>query len=206
MCGNDTDIDTSDSTTYVLDIIRKYFPIIQGMGIFIELIFFFVMIRNWCMKSTFLMSAFFYLLTLKTLNDMFYIVYTVMITYWGEQTKYFYLDTGTPFFITSLEIDVFSQFAIAVNRYTAMMMPLKQERVSFTISSNLGHRLTALVLDLVTYCNLCRTSYYCATTNAINVFRDSIIWYWNTCYLLVLQWLQTAFDNLFSDHHIYPSC
>lgn len=133
MCDFNSTVDINDPDLYILGIVREVFTVMQAVGLCIEIIFVFVMIRNWYMKSIFLMSSFFYLLTLKTVNDTIYIIYTLILSYWAEQVKDFNDVFGTPFFISSLEIDVFSQFAIAVNRYTAMMMPLKQERVSSSI-------------------------------------------------------------------------
>ena len=129
MSDNSGNVMTEDPSTDIVVKIRLFFHIPQLIGMIIELIFLFVMIKNWYQKNIFLKSAFFYLLTLKTVNDFFYLLYTLAITYW-DSTRYIYEATAIQYFMFILEVDIFSQFAIAINRFTALMIPLKHKIVS----------------------------------------------------------------------------
>lgn len=126
---SDSGTSTEDLSTDIVVKIRLFFRIPQLIGMIIEIIFFYTMVKNWYKKNTSLKSAFFYLLTLKIVNDFFYLLYTLAITYW-DSTRDIYLKTAIQYFMFIMEIDIFSQFAIAVNRFTALMMPLKNEKVS----------------------------------------------------------------------------
>ena len=110
--------------------IKSGFLIVQVIAVFIELIFFFVMIRNWLLKNSVLRSPFFYLTTFKITNDFLFLVYTVVIRYWSEELNVLVGITEFLFYAFNMEIDTLCQLAIAVNRYTALVMPVKHERVS----------------------------------------------------------------------------
>ena len=114
--------------------IQAGFLVVQIIGVFVELIFFFVMIRNWFMKNSVLKSPFFYLTTLKIANDFLFLIYTIIIRYWPKEFDSFSAATEFLFYTFNMECDALCQLAIAVNRYTALMMPFKHERVSFSIS------------------------------------------------------------------------
>ena len=111
--------------------IKNYFLIVQCIGACIELIFFFVMFRNWCTKrATSFQNAFFYLTALKTLNDFIFILYMVSTGYWESELDDFFNATQEVFFVFNLEFDILCQFAISINRFTALIMTLKHEKVS----------------------------------------------------------------------------
>lgn len=124
---------TEDPALHIIDEIQSYFPILHYIGLLIEIIFFFVMIRNWNMKETFLKSAFFYFLTLKTINHFIYMLYVITNTYWANLVIYIYHEIETLFFIFSLEVDALCQFIISINRFTALMVPLRHDSVSLII-------------------------------------------------------------------------
>lgn len=125
----DTSLD--DPVIRVIDNVMNHLHIVQYLGLVIEMVFFFVMIRNWYMNNTFLKSAFFYFTTLKIVGDFIFMLYEIVTTRWytelmpSDYYTYFFLG----YFYT--EIDALSQFAISVNRYTALMMPFKHKSVSF---------------------------------------------------------------------------
>ncbi|KAE9548990.1 hypothetical protein FO519_007802 [Halicephalobus sp. NKZ332] len=105
--------------------------ILQYIGLVIEMAFFFVMIRNWYMKNTFMKSAFFYFTTLKIIGDFVFMLYIIVTTWWFPELMP--LDYYTYFFLGYFynEIDALSQFAISINRYTALMMPFKHKQRIF---------------------------------------------------------------------------
>ncbi|KAE9548067.1 hypothetical protein FO519_008719 [Halicephalobus sp. NKZ332] len=126
---NDTDLDVEDPTSQIIDKIEYYFLLTQFLGIIIELIFFFVMIKNWCQRVTLLKSAFFYLLTLKIFNNFVYILYVLQNIYWIKAVIDINFDIGMSFDTFSLEVDSLCHVVIATNRFTALIIPLKHERV-----------------------------------------------------------------------------
>ncbi|KAE9551876.1 hypothetical protein FO519_004898 [Halicephalobus sp. NKZ332] len=143
---------------------------IQGIGLLIELIFFFVMVRNWCQKTTPLRSAFFYLLTLKTVNDFFYMLYILVTWIWSESLSDFYDDTGFIYFSFCAEVDTLCQLAIAMNRFTALMMMLKHEMIWSTIVTFSFLIVIPCLSALLTYGEM---KLYYITTNSTIAFYDS---------------------------------
>ena len=133
------------------------FLVMQIIGIFVELIFFFVMIRNWFMKNSVLKSPFFYLTTLKIANDFLVLLYTIIIRCGPEEFDLFSASTEFLFYTFNMECDTLCQSAIAVNRYTALMMPFKHERVSYPISfrflKSIMENIFHIIPDLVNQSN-----------------------------------------------------
>lgn len=124
-------IDYEDPDIVAIIDVRYVFYVVQCVGMTIEIVFFFVMIRNWCQKTTHLKSAFFYLTTMKIFIDFFYMFYVVVTTYWYTEVADFYYVTAFWYYSFCAEVDTWCQLAIAANRFTALMMTLNHDRASF---------------------------------------------------------------------------
>ena len=124
-------VDYEDPEVIAIIEVKNSFYVVQCIGLVIELVFIFVMIRNWCRKITTLRSAFFYLTTLKIVNDFFYMLYVVVISYCYDQLMDFYIATGFLYFSFCAEVDILCQLVIVANRFTALMMTLKHDHVCF---------------------------------------------------------------------------
>ena len=130
MISMNATINHDDPDVIIISSVRHYFNIIQCIGAFIEMVYFFVMIRDWCRKDGFTKTAFFYLFTLKTFNNFIYLVYWILRYYYREYQTFFNI-LYAQFFTFNLEVDTISELFIALNRFTALMIPLKHDRVSF---------------------------------------------------------------------------
>ncbi|KAE9547583.1 hypothetical protein FO519_009204 [Halicephalobus sp. NKZ332] len=128
MIAANATIDYDAPDVVIISSVRSYFTIVQCIGAFIEVVFFFIMIRDWCRKNAITKSAFFYLFTLKTFNNFVYLVYWVLASYFYVFKTFFYI-TYAQFFTFNLEVDTLSEFFIALNRFTALMIPLKHDRI-----------------------------------------------------------------------------
>lgn len=109
--------------------VYKWILILFGIGIIVEIIFVIILASNWKRKQSPLKSAFFYLLTMKTLNDVLNNATIIVDNRFPQQM----INLGRVFLIIQAfvtEFDTMCHLCIAINRYTAFMMPTKQEEVS----------------------------------------------------------------------------
>ncbi|KAE9551877.1 hypothetical protein FO519_004899 [Halicephalobus sp. NKZ332] len=65
----------------------------------------------------------------RTINDFIYILYVVASNYWPDQLCEFSVATGSLYFTFSPEFDTLCQLAISFNRFTALIMPVKHDRM-----------------------------------------------------------------------------
>ena len=149
MIGPDATIDHNAPDVIIISAIRYHFTIVQCIGAFIEVIFFFIVIRDWCRKNTTMKTAFFYLFTLKTFNNFIYLLYWILLKYCYECLIFYMI--YAQFFTFNLEVDTISEFFIALNRFTALMIPFKHDKVRFIIISIQEQLTIYLVLDLDIY-------------------------------------------------------
>lgn len=116
----------------LLDVIDVSLFYLHYIGVVIELIFMYIMIKNWLCKNKKLYSSFFILFTVKAGMDTVITIYYIITTYTHNRRFYGVLaDVDLNFILYTLNFDILCHCFISINRFTAIMTPTMYNTVSY---------------------------------------------------------------------------